>query len=99
MKKLAIALTLVLAFAASTALAADGKALYAKCIGCHGADGSKTNLGNKPLKGLKADVISAALHGYKAKTFGGAKKSMMEPLAAAMSDADMKTLSEHISKF
>ena len=100
MKKLAItlALTLCFAFAASAALAADGKALYAKCIGCHGADGTKTNLGNKPLKGLKADEAAKALAGYKAKTFGGAKKAMMESLAAGMSDADIKAVSEYIGK-
>jgi cytochrome c553 len=95
-------LTLTLAFAlavalAAAAFAADGKALYAKCAGCHGADGSKTAM-SKSLKGQKTDALAKALAGYKAKTFGGAKKGMMEGQAASLSDADMKALAEYISK-
>ncbi len=97
MKKLAIALVLMLAFAASTALAADGKALYAKCAGCHGADGAKTAQ-SKALKGQKAEAIAAALTGYKAKKFGGPKKAVMEGLAAPLSDADIKALAEYVGK-
>jgi len=91
----ALALTLSAAFASG---APDGKALYAKCAGCHGADGSKTALGNKALKGLSSDTIAKALAGYKAKTFGGAKKGMMEGQAAKLSDAEMKALGDYISK-
>ena len=41
MKKLAVVFSLSVALAfATAALAADGKALYAKCAGCHGADGT-----------------------------------------------------------
>lgn len=98
MKKIALALTLLLAFAASTALAAeDGKALYAKCAGCHGADGSKAAM-SKPLKGQSADAVVKALQGYKAKTFGGAKKATMENMASRMSDAEFKALGDYISK-
>ncbi len=97
MKKLAIALVLMLAFAASTALAADGKALYAKCAGCHGADGAKTAQ-SKALKGQKAEAIAAALTGYKAKKFGGPQKAVMEGLAAPLSDADIKALAEYVGK-
>jgi len=43
MKK--IALTMI--FAGATLMAADGAALYAKCAGCHGADG-KTRLWVSP---------------------------------------------------
>jgi len=98
MKKLVIALSLVLSLGVSVAMAADGKALYAKCQGCHGADGSKTAQ-SKALKGLKSDVIAKALAGYKTKTFGGAKKAVMEAQTASMSDADMKALADYISKF
>lgn len=101
MKKLALPLALAFALSvtlAAAAFAADGKALYVKCAGCHGADGAKTALGNKALKGLSADTIAKALAGYKAKTFGGAKKAMMEGQAANLSDADMKALADYISK-
>lgn len=98
MKKLALALTLLLAFAASTALAAeDGKTLYAKCAGCHGADGSKAVM-SKALKGQSSDAIVKAMQGYKAKTFGGSKKATMENLASRMSDAEFKALGDYISK-
>lgn len=98
MKKLALALSLLLAFAASTALAAeDGKTLYAKCAGCHGADGSKTTM-SKSLKGQSSDAIVKAMQGYKAKTFGGSKKATMENLASRMNDAEFKALGDYISK-
>lgn len=99
MKKLAItlAVSLSLALAASAAFAADGKTLYAKCAGCHGADGSKAAM-SKPLKGMSADAVAKALEGYKAKKFGGAKKAVMEGQAAALSPADIKALSEYVSK-
>ncbi len=97
MKKIALALSLVLAFGASAALAADGKALYAKCAGCHGADGSKTAQ-SKALKGQKAEALAKSLAGYKAKTYGGAKKGLMEGQMAGASDADIKALAEYISK-
>lgn len=98
MKKIAIALSIVFAFGASAALAADGKALYAKCAGCHGADGAKTAQGNKSLKGQKAEALTKAMAGYKAKTYGGAKKGLMEGQMAGVSDADIKALAEYISK-
>ncbi|MDR3640955.1 MAG: c-type cytochrome [Humidesulfovibrio sp.] len=100
MKKLALSLALSLAvvFAASAALAADAQAIFARCAGCHGADGTKTLMGNPVLKGLKADVIAKALSGYKAKTFGGPKKAIMEAQAAGLSDADIKALAAYISK-
>ncbi|GAB6124415.1 c-type cytochrome [Humidesulfovibrio idahonensis] len=93
----ALALSLGLA---ATALAeegaAEGKALYtAKCQSCHGADGSKS-LMSKPVKGLKADAVVKAMEGYKAKTYGGAKKATMENLAARLSDAEIKALAAYI---
>lgn len=104
MKKLALTLSVPLALAVTLAAAAlaaapavDGKTLFAKCTGCHGADGSKTAM-SKALKGRKADELAKELHGYKAKTFGGAKKAVMEGQAAGLSDADIKALAEYISK-
>lgn len=80
-------------------LAADGKQLFTRCAGCHGADGSKQALGvSKPLKGLSADEVVKDLEGYKAKTFGGKMKSVMEGQAASLSPEDMKALGDYISK-
>lgn len=99
MKKLAIVLTLSLSLglAVSAALAADGKALYAKCAGCHGADGSKTAQ-SKALKGQSADALTKSMEGYKAKKFGGAKKAVMEGQAASLSTDDIKALAGYVSK-
>lgn len=98
MKTLVLSLSLVLAFAVSTALAAeDGKALYAKCASCHGADGSKATM-SKALKGQSSEAIVKAMQGYKAKTFGGSKKATMENLASRMDDAQFKALGDYISK-
>lgn len=92
-----LALSLGLAAAALAAdSAAKGKDLYtAKCQSCHGADGSKS-LMSKPVKGLKADAVVKAMEGYKAKSYGGAKKATMENLAARLSDAEIKALAAYI---
>jgi cytochrome c len=98
MKKIALFLTLLLAFAASAALAAeDGKTLFAKCASCHGADGSKTAM-SKALKGQSSGAIVKAMQGYKAKTFGGSKKATMENMASRLDDAQIKALADYISK-
>ncbi|OIO03540.1 MAG: hypothetical protein AUJ49_04345 [Desulfovibrionaceae bacterium CG1_02_65_16] len=100
MKKssLVLALSLSLCLVASAAFAADGKTLFAsKCAGCHGADGSKSAL-SKPLKGLSEAEFTKAMAGYKSKTFGGAKKAVMEGQASKLSDADVKALAAYVSK-
>ena len=94
---------LFVALCASMGLAAeggDGAALYAKCVGCHGADGTKAAAGTgKPLKGMKAPDIEKALQGYKDGTYGGEKKGMMTRFVSDLSPADMKALAEYIAKF
>lgn len=98
MKKLVLVLSLALGLGlATSALAADGKTLYAKCAGCHGADGAKTGM-SKPLKGMSADAFTKAMEGYKAKKFGGPKKAVMEGQAAALSADDIKALAGYVSK-
>jgi cytochrome c len=98
MKRILLVFGLCVAMAfgvAAVGSAADGKALFARCTGCHGADGMKTTF-SKPLKGQKAEAIAKALEGYKAKTYGGEKKSMMEGQAAALSPEDIKALAAFI---
>ncbi len=95
MKKVALALI----FAGTSIAMADGAALYAKCAGCHGADGKTKALGkSNPIAGLAADEIVKDLEGYKAGTLnkhgmGGVMKGQ-----ANMSPEDMKAVAEHISK-
>ena len=96
MKKLVIA-TLVTAGALSL-MAADGKALSAKCAGCHGADFGKKALGvSKVVKGMSKDEIVKALEGYKAGTFGGPMKGVMKGQIASYSDDQIKAVADYIS--
>jgi len=100
MKTLFVVFTLCLSMCVFLAVAAaeDGKALYAKCQGCHGADGSKTPMGvGKPIKGMSEADAFAALSGYKGMTYGGEKKAIMESQAKGLSDDDMKALAKYIS--
>jgi len=96
MKK--IALTMI--FAGATLMAADGAALYAKCAGCHGADGKTKALGKSaPIAGVDAATIVEDLKGYKAGTLNKhGMGGVMKGQAAALSDDDMKALADHISK-
>ena len=103
MKKILISSTLVLllgvtwvatthSIAQAGETAVDGKALYlAKCAGCHGPDGSKG------LKGQSYGYTVNALSGYKAKTYGGAKKDIMQARAAALTSQEIDALAVHIS--
>ncbi|MBI5015370.1 MAG: c-type cytochrome [Deltaproteobacteria bacterium] len=95
---LSLCLSLTLGFAA-VGSAADGKALYEKCAGCHGADGAKKALGiGKPIKGMSEADLTTALNGYKAKNYGGEKKAMMERQAEKLSAEDISALAGFISK-
>ncbi len=95
MKKFVLAMTI----AGTSLLMADGAALYAKCAGCHGADGKTKALGkSNPIAGMAADAVVKDLEGYKAGTLnkhgmGGVMKGQ-----ANMSEEDMKAVAEYISK-
>jgi len=95
MKKIVLAMTI----AGTTLLMADGAALYAKCAGCHGANGKTKALGKSaPIAGMAAADVVKDLEGYKAGTLnkngmGGVMKGQ-----ANMSADDMKALGEYISK-
>lgn len=83
----------------SASVQASGATLFQVCAGCHGADASKPALGKSQIiKGWDAAKIADALHGYKAGTYGGPMKSIMVGQVSKLSDEDIKTLSEHISK-
>lgn len=76
------------------------ESLYKRCKGCHGDDGSKNALGvSNPLKGQSKEEIIRKLNGYKDGTYGGAKKSVMVSQAKILTDTDIDSLAEYISKF
>lgn len=92
MKKLVVAASLL------TACVAFANP-YAKCIGCHGANGEKVALGkSKVIKDMtKADFI-AAMKGYKDGSYGGPMKGLMKGQAMPLSDADIEAIANQIAK-
>ena len=76
-----------------------GKALYAKCAGCHGADGKTKAMGKAaPLAGQSASDLETKLAGYKAGTRNEAGMGMlMKGQVASMSDDDIKAISAYIA--
>jgi len=79
--------------------AAKGKAVFARCAGCHGQNGEKHALGKSDvIAGWDAAKVVDALKGYKAGTrnkhgMGGTMKGQ----AASLSDADMANVAAYIA--
>ena len=92
--------TLIAIFGLTAMLgAADGAAVYQKCVACHGAKGEKAALGkSEVIAGWDAAKTLDALKGYKAGTRNTkGMGALMKGQTAALSDADMKVLADHIS--
>ena len=87
------------AVAAATESGPDGKALYAKCAGCHGADGKTKAMGKAPvLAGQSAANLESHLSAYKAGTRNEHGMGMlMKGQVASFSDADIKAIATYIS--
>jgi len=85
--------------AAPAADAAKGKAVYAKCAGCHGPNGERKALGkSEVIAGWDAAKTEEALKGYKegkrdAHGMGGTMKGQ----AASLSDEDIKAVAAYIA--
>jgi len=77
----------------------DGKAIYAKCAGCHGADGKTQAMGKAtPIAGQAAADLEKKLHEYKAGTRNAVGMGMlMKGQVAALSDADIKAVAAYMS--
>ncbi len=96
----------VVAVAASSGNAAEGKTAYATCAACHGADG-KGNGGAFPnLTKLNAADAEAILTAFKKgdmdylkkRDLGGARYSTMAPQAAGLTDAAIANLAAYIAE-
>lgn len=77
----------------------DGKALFAKCAGCHGADGKTAALGKSAVIAgqAKADLVTK-INGYKAGTLNIAGMgALMQGQVASYSDADIDAVSGYIA--
>lgn len=93
MKKLLIVAGLSLFVVSAAWAAADGEALYkGSCVGCHGADGSKSAGGTTPLKDLSKEEILTRLQGYAAGTAGGEHKKVMENVAKKFTAEELEAL-------
>ena len=95
MKKFAIAMLL----AGVTSLMADGAATYAKCAGCHGANGEKSALNKSAvITGQDAAKTVEQLTAYKAGTLNQhGMGGLMKGQVAALSDADIQAVAEYIA--
>jgi len=83
--------------AVAEATGPDGKALFAKCAGCHGADGKTAALGKSAVIAGAAD-LETKIAGYKAGTLNVAGMgALMKGQVASMSDADIKAVATYIS--
>lgn len=91
----------IFVFVSMAVAGADGAALYAKsCKGCHGADGAKLASGmTKSVKDMSEEKIRTALVGYKAGTYGGAKKTVMERAMKPFSDEEVEALVVYSASF
>jgi len=85
--------------AVAAATGPDGKALFAKCAGCHGADGKTAALGKSAvIAGQAAGDLETKIAGYKAGTLDAAGMgALMKGQVASYSDEDIKAVAAFIS--
>jgi len=76
-----------------------GKAAYAKCVSCHGADGKTKALGkSEVIAGQSAADLEKKIQEYKAGTRNVAGMGMlMQGQVKTLSDEDIKAVAEYIS--
>jgi cytochrome c553 len=97
MNKISFFVCILLA-CASPAYAGDaeaGKTKAAVCTACHGAEGNKPLPANPRLAGQHYDYLVHALKGYKT---GERKDPIMAPMAANLSEQDIKDLAAYFSE-
>lgn len=93
-------LFLVLVMGAFATAQADGRSVYAKCIGCHGVDGTKAALGaSPPVKGQSADELEKKMHGYVDGSYGGSKKVIMVNMLKKLSPEEIREVAEYMAEF
>ena len=98
MKKVFVAFLIA---GASVAFAADGAALYQKCIACHGAKAEKPGLGKgKAPSTMTKEEIVKDLKEYKAGTRNAyGMGALMKGQVGTYSDADIEAVAAHIKSF
>ena len=86
--------------AADSIIESAGKEAYAKCAGCHGADGKTKALGKSPvIAGQSKEELVSKLNGYKAGTRNEAGMgNLMKGQVASMDDTTIAAVATYISK-
>ncbi len=85
---------------ASSTAAPVAPEAYAKCVGCHGADGKTKALGKSSvIAGQDKAAIIDSMNAYKAGTKNVVGMGMlMKGQAASMSDAEIEAVAEYLSQ-
>ena len=93
--KISIVLALLCGLSATVQAqdASQGKAKYATCVACHGAQGQGV-VGPK-LQGQKSEAIVKKLTAYKNKQQVGAQSQLMWGMAAGLTPADIKNIAAY----
>lgn len=88
------------AIASATSEVPAEPAAYAKCKGCHGADGKTKALGKSAvIAGQDKAALITSMNEYKAGTKNVAGMGMlMKGQVASMSDADIEAVAEYLSQ-
>ena len=73
--------------------------VYLKCISCHGEHAQRKALNrSKVIAGWSAKKIIKAINGYKDGSYGGDLKAMMKAQVIDLSDSEIKSVANYISK-
>lgn len=94
----ALLVTFGTAFAAENT--EDAAVLYkTRCQSCHGPDGGQSPIpGINPIKGQSSENLLNMLKGFQQGTFGGPQKQVMEGITHQLTDEQMQSLADYISK-
>ncbi|WP_435628119.1 c-type cytochrome [Candidatus Ferrigenium straubiae] len=81
--------------AAKAGDAGAGKSVAAACAACHGNSGASVNPEWPNLAGQNGDYLVNSLKAFKE---GARKNDLMSPMAAGLSDADMRNVAAYFSR-
>lgn len=90
----AVATLVVAGNATAAGDAAAGKSKAASCVACHGPEGNSTNPLWPKLAGQHAAYLEKQMKAFKS---GERKDPLMSPMAAPLSDQDMKDISAYFA--
>lgn len=90
----AVAALVVAGNAAAAGDAEAGKSKAATCAACHGPGGNSTNPLWPKLAGQHAAYLEKQMKAFKS---GERKDPLMSPMAAPLSDQDMKDISDYFA--